>query len=461
LTQDQGKTWAQTEFGEAKLGDLRLSKRLTLIAETLINHPTSSIPQACGSWNITKATYRFFNNDKVTDQAIIASHLAATQKRLPSQSTVLAIQDTTQLDFTHHPATQGLGILSDLNHQGLFYHPTLLVTPDKAPLGLADHQVWKRSRKGFRKKHARKNRPISKKESQKWLHSLDQTARLQKENPHLHLVNIADREADIFDFFLHAEKLSIDLLVRAAWNRRVDQPEKYLWDHMKTVPVSGNLCLTVPRKKGQPPREAILSIRYDRVSLKPPKHRSKEKNLKPITLWAIWAHEEHPPKGVEPISWMLLTTIPILSFEEALEKIQWYTCRWQIELFFKILKSGCRIEARQFETAERIERCLALDAVVAWRVLFVTMLSRHIPHVSSEVLLEPDEWQALYCFIHKTKRPPKTPPSLIEATRMIAQLGGFLGRKSDKHPGPTTIWRGLQRLQDIAFTWSLCRSLSS
>lgn len=461
MTQDQGKTWAEIEFGEAKLGDQRLTKRLTLIAEIFTNHPTSSIPQACGPWEITKATYRFFDNEKVTDQAILQPHLAATQKRLPSHSTVLAIQDTTQLDFTHHPATQGLGVLSDESHQGLFYHPTLLVTPAKVPSGLADHQVWVRPIEEFGKKHARKDRPISKKESQKWLNSLQKTAQLQEQNPHLQLVNVADREADIFDFFLHADALKIDLLVRAAWNRRVDQPEKYLWDHMKRIPISGFVTITVPRKKGQPPREAILSVRYDPISLKPPKHRSKEKDLQPMTLWAIWAHEEHPPKGVEAISWMLLTTIPILSFEEALEKIQWYTCRWQIELFFKILKSGCRIEARQFETADRIKRCLALDAVVAWRVLFVTMLSRNIPQVSCEALLDPEEWQALYCFVHHTKKPPSTPPTLIEATRMIARLGGFLGRKSDKHPGPTTIWRGLQRLGDITFAWSLGRSLSS
>jgi hypothetical protein len=229
---------------------------------------------------------------------------------------------------------------------------------------------------------------------------------------------------------------------------------------MKKVPVSGFVTITVPRKKGQPHREAILSIRYDQVSLKPPKHRSKEKDLQPVMLWAIWAHEQNPPKGVEPISWMLLTTIPIASFEEALEKVQWYTCRWHIELLFKILKSGCRIEQRQFETADRIKRCLAVDAVVAWRVLYLTMLSRNIPQMPCDVLLETEEWQALYCFIHRTKTPPPKPPTLMEATRMIARLGGFLGRKSDGHPGPTTIWRGLQRLQDIALTWSLGRSLS-
>ena len=459
MTQDQGKTWAEIEFGETKLGDKRLTKRLTLILEIFANHPTLSIPQACGPWSITKATYRFLDNDKVKDQDILIPHQLATQKRIQNHPIVLAIQDTTELDFSHHPSTQGLGVLSDTNHHGLLYHPTLLVTPNKIPLGLLDHQVWQRPPEDFGKRHARKHRPISEKESQKWLNSLEKTAQFQKNSTNLQLINIADREADIFDFFLHAQRLKVDLLVRAAWNRRVNHPEKYLWDHMKKVPVSGFVTITVPRKKGQTHREACLSIRYAPVSLRPPKHRSKEKGLQPITLWAIWAHEENPPKGVEPISWMLLTTIPVTSFKEALEKVQWYTCRWQIELFFKILKSGCRIEARQLETADRLKRCLALYAVVAWRVLYLTMLSRDIPQMPCNVLLETQEWQALYCFIHRTKTPPPKPPTLMEATRMIAQLGGFLGRKSDGHPGPTTIWRGLQRLQDIVLTWNISRSL--
>jgi len=459
MTQDQGKTWAEIEFGETKLGDKRLTKRLTLILEIFANHPTLSIPQACGPWSITKATYRFLDNDKVKDQDILIPHQLATQKRIQNHPIVLAIQDTTELDFSHHPSTQGLGVLSDTNHHGLLYHPTLLVTPNKIPLGLIDHQVWQRPPEDFGKRHARKHRPISEKESQKWLNSLEKTAQFQKNSTNLQLINIADREADIFDFFLHAQRLKVDLLVRAAWNRRVNHPEKYLWDHMKKVPVSGFVTITVPRKKGQTHREACLSIPYAPVSLRPPKHRSKEKGLQPITLWAIWAHEENPPKGVEPISWMLLTTIPVTSFKEALEKVQWYTCRWQIELFFKILKSGCRIEARQLETADRLKRCLALYAVVAWRVLYLTMLSRDIPQMPCNVLLETQEWQALYCFIHRTKTPPPKPPTLMEATRMIAQLGGFLGRKSDGHPGPTTIWRGLQRLQDIVLTWNISRSL--
>ena len=458
LTQPQAKNWAEREFGTAELGDQRLNKRLITIAKFFTSNPTSSIPQACGSWKVTKATYRFFDNDRIKEKQIQVPHLIATEKRVINQRTVLAIQDTSQLDFTHHPSTKELGLLSDESHLGLFYHPTLLLTPEKIPLGIIDQQVWTRPPEDFGKRGQRKKRPISEKESQKWLTSLEETAKLQEKMSPVHFINIGDREADVFDLFLESKNLRQDILVRAAWNRCVEHPEKYLWDHMKQVPISGDITITVPRKKGQPHREAILSTRYDKISLKPPRHRRKEKGLRPVRVWAVWAHESDSPDGVEPISWMLLTTIPVHSFEEALEKVQWYTCRWQIEIFFKILKSGCRIEEIQLATAERIKRCLVLYAIIAWRVLFLTMVSRNIPKMPCDVLLELEEWQALYCFINQTKTLPSEVPTLMEATRMIAKLGGFLGRKHDGHPGSTVIWRGLQRLSDIASVWSLARA---
>lgn len=461
LVQNQNENWAAIEFKNANIGDKRLNERLVMIASAFANAPTGSIPQACGSWNTTKATYRFLDNKKVEDKKIMQTHISATEKRLqhlPEKTTILAIQDTTQLDFTRHPATGGLGILSDPFHHGLFYHPTLLFTTDKVPLGIIDQQVWKRAEEDFGKKYDRKNLPVCEKESQKWLNSLEKTAQIQQKMPHLRIVNVGDREADVFDLFHLAYSSEVDILVRAAWNRCVDHPEKYLWDHMETVPVSGQVSITVPRKKGQPKREATLAIRYDKISLKPPRHRRQEKGIKSLTLWAVWALETDPPDGVEPISWMLLTTIPVTSFDDALEKVQWYACRWQIEIFFKILKSGCRIEDRQLQSGERIQRCLALDAIIAWRVLFLTMVPRNIPNMPCDVLLEIEEWQSLYCFINKTKNPPSKPPTLSEAVRMIAKLGGFLGRKHDGYPGPMVIWRGLQRLSDIAAIWALSRS---
>jgi hypothetical protein len=371
---------------------------------------------------------------------------------------VLAVQDTTQIDYTSHPGTTGLGILNDTEHQGLCYHPTLLVSPEKVPLGLAHHLVWERPKEDFGKRHTRRQRPLAAKESRKWLASLEATAQLQAELPQVRLVSVADREADVFDFFMKAQELSQHLLVRAARNRGVAHPEQYLWDYLEAAPPAGHLTIAVPRRAGKAARRATLTVRFSPVSLLPPKHRRHNPLLQPLSLWAVYAKEEEPPPGEAAIAWMLLTTIPVNSLAEAQEKLRWYTCRWQIEIFFKILKSGCRMEQRQLETAARLRRCLALFAVVAWRILYLTLESRRVPHLSGEALLAPEEWQALCCFSQRTSKLPAQPPTLREATKMIAQLGGFLGRTRDGFPGPATLWQGMQRLADIVIAWRLGRS---
>lgn len=458
MAPDQGTFLAEQEFGAADLGDPRLTKRLIKIAADFAGKPCASIPLACETPDRLKAAYRFFDNDRVQEQELLKPHQQANKTRMANQTVVLAVQDTTQLDFTHHPATTGLGMLNDTHHHGLFYHPTLLVTPEKVPLGVADHLVWERPVAEFGKKYQRKQRPISDKESRKWLHSLEKTAQLQTEMPEVHLVNVADREADIYDYFVTAQRLQVDVLVRAAWDRCLDQADgDHLWEHLTAAPVADELDIDVPRRKGRPARHAVLTVRFRQVTLKPPRSRYQEKDLKPVTVWAVYAHEEQPPPGQEAISWMLLTTVPVTNFAEATERIHWYVCRWQIELFFKTLKSGCKVEQAQLETAARLRRYLAVSAVIAWRTLFLTMQSRAVPDMPSDVLLELEEWQALYCHHHQTKEPPAQPPTLAEAARMIARLGGFIGRKSDGHPGATVIWRGLQRLLDLTAAWRLWR----
>lgn len=453
-----GQDWAQRELGAASLGDRRLSRRLVILASQLAADPSASIPKACGPWGQSKAAYRFLDNHKVNEAHLLAPHYQRTKERLREHPVVLAVQDTTQLDFTSHPQTTGLGILNDPEHQGLFYHPTLLVSPEKTPLGLAHHLVWERPKADFGKRHTRRSRPIAAKESQKWLTSLEATAHLQAELPQVRLVSVADREADVFDCFVKAQELDLHLLIRAARNRRVPQPEKYLWHQLSALGPVGHLAIEVPRRPGKPARCATLALRFSPVSLLPPKHRRSDPELQAISLWAVYAQEEDPPPGEPAISWLLLTSIPVTSLAEAQEKLQWYTCRWQIELFFKILKSGCRLEQLQLETAARLKRCLALYAVVAWRLLYLTMESRRLPHLSCEALLAPEEWQALCCFIRRTPKPPAQPPTLLEATKMIAQLGGFLGRAADGFPGPATLWQGMQRLGDIVVAWGLGRS---
>ena len=406
MSPDQGATWVEKEFGGAELGDPRLTKRLIKICAKFAGNPGASIPLACETPDRLKAAYRFFDNDQVNELEILEPHGQANKTRMAGQAVVLAVQDTTQLDFTHHPATTGLGMLTDT--AGLFYHPTLLVTPGKVPLGVADHLVWERPGADCGKKHQRKRRPISDKESRKWLHSLEKTAQLQKDQPEVHLVNIADREGDIYDYFVTAQRLQIDVLVRAAWDRRLAQAGgDHLWDHLAAAAVAGELDIAVPRRKGKPARRAVLAVRYRRVSLKPPGVALRKRTWNPWRSGRFMPTEDYPPPGQEAVSWMLLTTAPVATFDEATEKIHWYTCRWQIELFFKILKSGCKIEQVQLETAARLRRCLAVYAVVAWRVMFLTMQARAVPDLPSDVLLELEEWQALYCHHHRTSSHPE------------------------------------------------------
>ena len=216
--------------------------------------------------------------------------------------------------------------------------------------------------------------------------------------------------------------------------------------------------MRVPRQPGQPSRQATLEVRFASVTLQPPRNRARE-GLSRLALWAVLAQEVRPPDGgtqqVAAICWRLLTTVRVETFEAACERVQWSSCRWLIEVWHKVIQSGCRVEERQFEDAATIQPYLPLDSVVAWRVLYLTMLGRAVPQMPCSVLLEAHEWQALYCFVHHTSTPPAQVPTLGEATRWIAQLGAFLGRRGDGNPGIVVMWRGLQRLHDLAQAWQV------
>jgi len=454
------------------LGDRRRVDRLIQLAEQRGASPNASIPQGCDSAADSKAAYRFYENKAICPDAILASHTEATWGRIEcsqveysqingrsmkQESVVLAVQDTTQLDYTHHPGTTGLGMLHDTKHQGFLVHTTLAVTPNRVPLGIIQQEVWTRPLQQAGKKHQRKQRPIEEKESHKWIKSLKATAALQTENTRV--VSVGDAEADVYELFVLSQQLNQDVLIRASHNRRVDHPERYLWNHMQSQPVAGTITVTLPRRPNQAAREATLSVRLAAVTLCPPQRptemKSKEIELESIRIWAVLVTEEQPPNGVEGISWLLLTSVAVNRFDDACERVQWYCCRWVIELYHKVLKSGCRVEERQFETAERLRRYLAVDAVVAWRVLYLTMLARDLPDMPSTAILEAHEWQALSCFIHQSASADVTAPTLRQAMHWIAKLGGFMGRKADGEPGTTVIWRGLQRLRDIAEAWRI------
>jgi len=456
---DSDATWAEDEFGEADLGDVRRNARLVQLATVLGAQPSASLPDATDDPATLKAAYRFFDNDYVRAEAMLASHIQSTTRRLQAAPLVLAVQDTTYLDWTDHPATDGLGPLAAPSHQGLLAHTTLAITPERVPLGLLAQQVWARD-PAIRRQQDHKQRAISEKESHKWLRSLDAVIAARADCPDTHFVSVGDREADVYDLFLVTRPIGVDLLIRAAQDRKADHPERYLWAAMATAALVATVTIHMGARAGQPAREATLLVRWRQVTLRPPNSRDKEK-LPTITVWAVWACESQPPPGVEAVEWLLLTTVPITSTDEALERLEWYAARWGIEVWHKVLKSGCRIEDRQLETAERLSRCLTLYSVIAWRILYATMLARAAPDVPCTVLLDEHEWQGLYCRIHRVAIAPAKPPSLRQAVRWIAQLGGFQGRKSDGEPGVTVLWKGFQHLVDIAAMYRIMRPAPS
>ena len=449
--------WAVSECADAELGDVRRTTRLIELAGVLAQHPTAALPEACGDDAMLKAAYRFFANDAIEPQDVLDSHIEATSRRLHHVPLVLAVQETTEVDWTSHPATRGLGPLGPTACQGLLVHSTLAFTPERVPLGLLAQHVWARDPDDVGKRTRRKQLPISQKESQQWLTSLAAVCRAQDECPQTRFVSIGDREADVYDLLAATRPEGVELLIRAAWDRCVQAPERHVWATVAAQPVLEHLILTVPRRGAQPGREATLARRFCLLTLSPPRHRKSE-SLPEVSLWAVQVAASDPPAAVEPIAWLLLTTVSVSTVADAIERVAWYACRWGIEVWHRIVKSGCRIEARQLATGERLQRCLTLYSVIAWRVFYAIMLARTVPEMSCDVLLDIEEWQALYCAIHHCPIPPDRPPTLGEAVRWIAQLGGFVGRRRRDQPGAETLWRGLQHLTDLTRMYRIMRS---
>lgn len=455
---DPDADWAETEWASVDLGDQRLTQRLVKYGRARFDRPTANLPQACGSRASTKAAYRLLHHPEASLKQFLSGHSEATLGRAAKEPVVLAIQDTTSLNYTTHPATEGLGPIGSYGATktlGMQVHSSLVVTASGLPLGLLDVQVWARDPSLYGQSKERDKRLRKDKESQKWLDGYAAADAAAQRLGQTQVVMVADREADIFELLETAVKGRAHALVRAMYQRRVVMPdgsvEARLWDLVKQEPTAGMIEVQVPRRAARPARVAQVEIRYREVQVCDPEQPHKVRGLR---VWAVTAIETAATAPAEaekePIEWLLLTTLPVASLEAALEKVRWYVQRWQIEVFHRTLKSGCKVEQRQSKTAGSLQAALAVDMVVAWRVMMLAKLGREIPDVPCTAFFEELEWKALCCFISKTPIPPSEPPTLRQAMRMVAGLGGFLGRKSDGNPGAQTLWRGLERLTDIS-----------
>jgi hypothetical protein len=447
------QSWAAHELATADFGDARLSKRLVRIVADKLAKPTASIPQASGSWPATKATYRFLDSEQVAADSIRAAHLDATCSRIQHHQTVLVLQDTTELLYTSHPHTTGMGDLDHAGSKGLKVHSALAATLDGVPLGLVYQSVWARQPPSTARK-SRKRPPQVERESQRWLTTLDEAQQALK--PPTRLIVVADREADIYPLFIEPRDERTDLVIRATYNRGLVGGSK-LHDAVESISWQGSRTITIPGNGSRAARSATVQIGWTTVQLLPPQDYPRPASAPRPMLQLVVVEERDAPTGVKPLRWLLWTTLSVASWDEAVAVVQMYEKRWLIERYHYVLKSGCGIEQLQLSTAERLERALAVCCIVAWRVLWLTYQARKTPEVACSEVFARHEWEALVCTVQGRAVPPSEPPSLHEAVRMVAQLGGFLARKGDGDPGVKTLWRGLTRLQDIAATWLLVR----
>ncbi len=371
-------SWVEQELSGANLGDKRRNKRLVKIVSDLAAQPNESVPQASRDNAAMQGTYEFWGNRRIEASQIIAAHTTSTIERIKEHQVVLALQDKTELDLGKRQRTRGIGAIGNQGAKGLHLHTVLAVSESGVPLGLLEEKMWAREKGRKGKGEKERRRKIAEKESSRWLESQERSQNLIP--PEIEVITIADREADIYELFAQPRRRGSHLLIRAAQNRRVlkgDREKEKLFEALRKVSTCGQKTLELQRTPRRKARLATLTVRLTTVELQPPKGKAE---IQPgIVVQAILAEEENPPAGEKAVSWLLLTTLPVVNYRDACDCLEKYAYRWLIERFHYVLKSGCGIEELQLETAERMNKALATYSIVAWRLLWLTYEARVHP----------------------------------------------------------------------------------
>ena len=454
---ENASEWAQQQFGSVKLGDQRRRQRVVEMAEGMAREPMGSLPQQMGSWKAQKGAYRLLGNVRVSHAGLSEPHWQKTREEAGKAGTVvLLVQDFTKLEYLGHPATVGLGEISKRVMGGLWVHNTLAVLPkSKRVIGLAYQQVWSRpARQSPEKEKKAHRRKRSDRQSLRWLRAV--TA-IGKPPETVKWVHVADRESDAFELFETILNTGADFCIRIVQERRLadwtEEQPTYLLKKVRDVPEMGQRTLDIPAGPTQAARQAHLAVSWQSITIRKPRNTPGEE--KHITVWVVRTWEPEPPPDVEPIEWLLLTSVPVQSLPEALERIEWYTCRWVIEEYHRCLKTGCQIEKSQLRHADRLQRLLAFLSILAVRLLQLRDLSRATPHLLALDHVDPVLVQIIAWYAKK--EPNKL--SLGSFWFEIAKLGGFPARKSDGAPGWLCLWRGWLQLLDMAEGVRLARTL--
>lgn len=465
--------WIDTELSESQFSDIRLGKRFKTLVRNLAGGIGETIPMACQDWAGTKAAYRFFSNDRVSDEEILSGHFAATRTRFDALSgTTLVLHDTTELTFKRdsheaigitnvtHSGRRKDGRRTRLTVCGMLQHSSLVVTPEGLPLGFAAIKFW--TRKEFKgcnalKRHINPTRvPIEQKESIRWLQNLrESTERLADPG---RCVHVGDRESDIYELFCEAMNCGTHFLFRTCVNRLAGDGDQTVEEIMAEVPVLGVHTIEVKDKKGKPSK-AVLEIRCKTLQIQPPV--GKAKRYPPMTVTVIHAQERGTPKDRDKVDWKLITDLSVANLEEAVEKLNWYAMRWKIEVFHKILKSGCRVEDSRLRTAERLVRLVSVFCILSWRIFWMTMINRESAAVPCAAVFTPIEKKLLDRLVPGEGNQKARKGSLQFYINKLARLGGYLNRANDKPPGNIVMWRGLSRLTDIVLGFEMSKDVGN
>lgn len=459
------------EFVGCQFGDHRLTKRVAKIADALGQRPNFSIPTAMDSSKAEiEGCYRFFDNENVSPEKILQPHIEATFKRMNQLSFVLMAQDTSEIDLTRpEQQVEGAGAMDSEARRGIFYHPMVVFDEAGVSLGIVGQKCWTRETiskaSKIEKQTKRRQTAIEDKESFRWIEGFQWAKTAAAACPETTCVCVSDSESDIYDLFaaaLASDQPNLHLLVRAGQNRNTTDQQDWADQVRKTAKIADQSvdirARTAKigegksaRSRSREGRTAQLEIRKATIEVCRPIHGDKSLPAK-VTLNVVLCEEVNPPAGEDPISWMLVTTLPIETKEDVQRVISSYCIRWQIECYFKTLKSGCRIEHRRFEHVDRILNCLAFYSVVAWRLMYLCHLGRQCPDIDCEVIFEPSEWKSVYAVLRK-EIPASGCPQLNDVIRAIANLGGFIDRR-ESHPGTQSLWIGLQRCYDLSNAWN-------
>lgn len=456
----QVEVWSEQEFGGVNLDDPRRAKRLVRISAGMAECPGRAVSSSCGRSG-AQAITRLFKLKIVDVDKVLSEHKRQVKKRSKGDGWIFAIQDTTTLDYTSHGALEGTGPIGSSKHsRGLMMHSVLILTEEKTPLGIAGMQIWARKEEEAGKSRQRRKLPVNEKESNKWLlGAKDAQKAVPKDR---NLLVIGDRESDVFALFVAPRRENTYLLVRVAHDRALaDEEMPYLKGAVDAAEVCGGYSLYVPRQGKRKARQAKLEVRYSQMTIKPPRHRTSDIPDTPVNVWVVQAKEIDAPDGVEPIEWTLLTTKPVLCLEDALWIIKAYASRWVIEEFHRVLKSECKVESMQFDTVECLAPAIAINAVVAWRVMYLTKLSRETPEMDASAVATESEIDVMESWLEAEGEKLTQIQTVEDFVLAVAYLGGFMSRKKGVNPGPKILCEGLRRLENLLLGYALAMSRRS